>query len=146
VAPVGLASGHAAGGGRLEPRPSVVGTEGPDADVAPPSTTEPAEPGTTGPVDPGTTEPVDPGTTEPGTTEPADPGTTEPGTTEPTEEDATDGGLPADASLGAEALGEVSRVSLDVVGTEAPTEGASTGTALTEAELAGAALAAASSP
>src|SRR5690606_41371710 len=128
VAPVGLASGHAAGGGRLEPRPSVVGTEGPDADVAPPSTTETAEPGTREPVDPGTPEPVDSGTTEPGTTEPADPGTTEPGTTEPTEEDATDGGLPADASLGAEALGQVRRLSLDVDGTQAPAERPSTGT------------------
>ncbi|SME97708.1 uncharacterized protein with LGFP repeats [Cellulosimicrobium cellulans J34] len=140
---VEVALRHAAGDGPVDARLTVVGTEEPDADVDPPSTTEPAEPGTTEPVDPGATEP---GTTEPGTTEPTDPGTTEPGTTEPTEEGTTDGGLPADASLGAEALGEVSRVSLDVVGTEAPTEGASTGTALTEAELAGAALAAASSP
>src|SRR5690606_10092294 len=56
--------------------------------------------------------------------------------------DGADGG----GRDGRRAPGGVSGVRLDGLGTEAPTGGASTGTAVTEAELAGAALAAASSP
>ncbi|WP_141389195.1 FG-GAP-like repeat-containing protein [Cellulosimicrobium cellulans] len=73
-----------------------------------------------------------------GTDTGADPGTTEPGT--------SDVESPIDASLGAEALGEVSQVSLDVLGADASTVGTSTEAAPTGAGVAGAALAAASSP